>query len=105
MRGGVLVVALVLALGLVAPSVAQPIDLVLTPLARDGTPPPAATPRSAATPVLATPRGRDADDPGGIGSRLLGQQTAAQTTIAAYATREAAQATRIVELEVALAAV
>ncbi|MCD6031564.1 MAG: hypothetical protein K0S78_3738 [Thermomicrobiales bacterium] len=94
MRGGVAAVTVVLTLSLVVPSVAQPIDLVLTPLV------PAATPRSAATPVKG-----QVGDPGGVSSRLLGQQAAAQATIAAYATREAAQATRIADLEAALAEV
>src|SRR5215203_1121989 len=99
MRAGVLVVVLVLALGLVAPSVAQPTEVILTPLAPGGTPP------SAATPTSATPVVQEADDSSGIGSRLLGQQEAAQATIAAYATREAAQGTRIADLEADLAAV
>src|SRR5215207_1945922 len=94
MRGSVAAVTVVLTLSLVVPSVAQPIDLVLTPLV------PAATPRSAATPVKG-----QVGDPGGVSSRLLGQQGAAQATIAAYATREAAQATRIADLEAALAEV
>ena len=105
MREGVAVVTVVLTLSLVAPIVAQPIEVVLTPLVPGGTPPPAATPGSAATPVAG-----QASDPGGVGSRLLGQQVAAQATIAAYATREAAsatreadQATRIAGLEAALA--
>lgn len=105
MREGVAVVIVVLTLSLVVPSVAQPIEVVLTPLVPGGTPRPAATPRSVATPASATQRAREADDAGGVGSRLLGQQTAAQATIAAYATREAAQATRIASLEAALAEV
>jgi len=97
MRWGLVAATIVLTLIVVAPGVAQPVDLVLTPL------PPAATPGAAATPrTAATPQGRQADDAGGVGSRLLGQQSAAQATIAAYATREAAQATRIAELEAAL---
>ena len=97
MRWGVVAVTLVLALSLGLSSVAQPVDLVLTPLPPSGTPRLAATPPQAATPVPA-----QADDPGGVGSRLLGQQSAAQATIAAYATRDAAQATRIATLEAAL---
>jgi hypothetical protein len=100
----VLVATLVLALSLVLSGVAQPIEVVLTPLVPGATPP-AATPQSAATPLEG-----HADDSGGVGSRLLGQQTAAQATIAAYATREtayavrdAAQATRIATLEAAVA--
>jgi hypothetical protein len=100
MREGVAVVTVVLTLSLVAPIVAQPIEVVLTPLVPGGTPPPAATPRSAATPFEG-----QAGNPGGVGSRLLGQQAAAQATIAAYASREAAQATRIADLEAALAEV
>jgi hypothetical protein len=100
MREGVAVVTVVLTLSLLAPIVAQPIEVVLTPLVPGGTPPPAATPRSAATPFE-----RQAGNPGGVGSRLLGQQAAAQATIAAYASREAAQATRIADLEAALAEV
>jgi hypothetical protein len=103
MCGGVVVVTLVLTLRLVVPSVAQPIDVILTPLVPGGTPPSAATPRSAATPASATPLEGEADGPGGVGSRLLGQQAAAQATIAAFATREAGQATRIAALEAALA--
>ena len=100
MRWGIAAAALVLALIVVAQGVAQPVDLVLTPL------PPVASPGVAATPLpAATPQGRQADDPGSVGSRLLGQQSAAQATIAAYATREAAQATRIAVLEAALAEV
>ena len=106
MRWGVLVATLLLALSLMLSSLAQPVDLVLTPLVPAGTPPPAATPASA------TPIALEADDTGGIGSRLLGQQAAAQATLAAYAaretaaaTREAAQATRIATLEAALAEV
>jgi hypothetical protein len=94
------VLTVVLALSLVVPGEAQPVEVVLTPLVPGGTPPPDATPVRAATPI-ALP----ADDPGGVSSRLLGQQAAAQATIAAYATREAAQATRIAELEAALAEV
>ena len=94
------VATLVLTLSLVVPGIAQPIDLVLTPLPPVATPGSAATPRSAATPV-----GRQTNDPGGVSSRLLGQQAASQATIAAYATRETAQATRIAALEAALAEV
>ena len=88
---------------LVLPGVAQPIEVVLTPLV------PGATPPAATPPAAATPLDGPADDAGGVGSRLLGQQTAAQATIAAYATREAAyavrdaaQATRIATLEAAV---
>ena len=100
MRWGIAAATVVLALIVVVPGVAQPVDLVLTPLPPVATPGVAATPRSAAT-----PDGRQEDDPGGVGSRLLGQQAAAQSTIAAYATREADQATRIAVLEAALAEV
>ena len=113
MRRSVAVVTVVLTLSLAAPIVAQPIEVVLTPLVPSGTPnSSAATPPSAATPTSATSIAREADDSGGIGSRLLGQQAAAEATIAAYvtretvaATREAAQATRIASLEAALAQV
>ena len=98
MRRSIAAVTVLLALSLVVPSVAQPIELVLTPLIPGGTPSTAATPRSAAPSVERQP-----DDRGGIGSRLLGQQAAAQATISAFATREAAQATRIATLEAALA--
>lgn len=101
MHRGLAAVTVLLTLSLVVPAVAQPVDLVLTPLVPGGTPPPpAATPLLAATPVEG-----QADDLGGVGSRLLGQQAAAQATVTAYATREAAQATRIADLEAALAAV
>jgi hypothetical protein len=103
MRRSVAVVTVVLTLSLVAPIVAQPIEVVLTPLVPSGTPPPAATPHLAAAPAAATPLAREAGDPGGVGSRLLGQQAAAQATITAYATREAAQTTRIAGLEAAVA--
>jgi hypothetical protein len=95
----VLVATLVLALRLALSGVAQPIEVALTPLVPGATPPAAATP-------LEGP----ADDAGGVGSRLLGQQAAAQATIAAYTTREAAyavrdatQAARIATLEAAVA--
>ena len=91
MRGRALAVIAVVSVSLVVPSLAQPIELVLTPL-------PVATPAAAATPMR-----QPADDAGGVGSRLLGQQSAAQATIAAYAAREAAQARRIATLEAALA--
>ena len=94
LRRGVAAVTTFLALSLVVPGVAQPVELVLTPLPAVGTPQ-----------VDATPIGRHGDDSGGIGSRLLGQQAAAQSTITAYATRAAAQATQIADLEAALAAV
>lgn len=95
-----LAVTVVLALSVVVASGAQPVDLVLTPLSA------AATPRSVATPNLAaTPVRLRADDSGGVSSRLLGQQSAAQATITAYATREAAQASQIATLEAALSAV
>jgi hypothetical protein len=105
MRGGIGATTVLLTLSLLVPGRAQPVDLVLTPL------PPAATPGAAATPrVAATPIGRQANPPGGVSSRLLGQQAAAQATIAVYATREAAyavrdatQATRIATLEAAVA--
>jgi hypothetical protein len=100
MRWGIAAVTALLNRSLVVPSVAQPIELVLTPLVPGGTPPSVATPLLAATPVVG-----QADDLGGVGSRLLGQQAAAQATITAYATREAAQATHIADLEAALAAV
>jgi hypothetical protein len=87
-------------LSLVVPGLAQPVDLVLTPLPPVATPGAAATPRGAATPV-----GQPASAPGGVSSRLRGQQSAAPATIAAYATQEAAQATRIAVLEAALAEV
>jgi len=100
----VLVATLVLVLRLVLSGVAQPIDVILTPLVPDATPP-AATAQAAATPVAG-----HADGAGGVGSRLLGQQAGAQATIAVYATREAAsaereaaQATRIATLEAAVA--
>ena len=96
MRWGILVVTLFLALSVVLSGVAQPVDLVLTPLPPSGTPRSLATPPPAATPVP------QSNNPGGVGSRLLGQQSAAQATIAAYATREAAQTTRIATLEAAL---
>jgi hypothetical protein len=100
MRWGIAAATIVLALIVVLPGVAQPVDLVLTPL------PPGATPGAAGTPrTAATPQGGQADDEGGVGSRLLGQQSAAQATIAAYATREAAQGTRIAVLEASLAEV
>jgi hypothetical protein len=109
MRRNVAVMTVVLTLSLAAPIVAQPIEVVLTTLVPGGTPSSAATPPSAATPTSATPIAREADDSGGIGSRLLGQQSAAQATITAYtaretaaATREAEQATRIADLESAL---
>ncbi|MBW3634024.1 MAG: hypothetical protein KY456_13455 [Chloroflexi bacterium] len=104
MRWGIAAATVVLALIDDAPGVAQPVDLVLTPLPPVATPGIAATPGAAATPHLAaTPLGRPADDSGGVGSRLLGQQSAAQATIAAYATREAVQATRIATQEAAQA--
>jgi hypothetical protein len=100
MRWGIVAATVVTALTVVMTSMAQPVDLVLTPL------PPAASPGAAATPrSAATPEGRQADDPGGVGSRLLGQQSAAQATIAAYATQATDQATRIAVLEAALAEV
>jgi hypothetical protein len=72
MRWVVTVATLLLALSRMQSSFAQPVDVVLTPLA------PAGTPSSAASPTSATPIAREADDSGGIGSRLLGQQAAAQ---------------------------
>jgi hypothetical protein len=100
----VVVATLVLALSLVLAGDAQPIEVVLTPLVPGATPP-AATPQAGATPLAGY-----ADGSGGVGSRLLGQQAAAQATIAAYATREAVyavreatQAARIATLEVAVA--
>jgi hypothetical protein len=104
LRWGVLVGTLLLASRLVQSGIAQPIEVVLTPLVPDATPP-AAAPQSAATPLAG-----HADDAGGVSSRLVGQQAAAQATIAAFATREAAyavreaaQATRIAALEAAVA--
>ena len=94
MRWGVVAGTMLLALRLVVPSVAHPGALVLTPL------PPRASPASAAT-----PHERPTEEPGSVGALLLGQQSAAQATIVAYATREAAQATRIAVLEAALAEV
>jgi hypothetical protein len=65
-----------------------------------------ATPRSlAATPetsVIAIATAIPADE--GIAGRIGGQQAAAQATIAAFATREAVQATRIAQLQDALVA-
>lgn len=105
MHKGVAAAALFLGLSLV-PGVAQQVDLVLTPLPTVTTSGSVATPGFAATPgSAATPVGRQVDEAGGVGSRLLGQQSAAQATIAAYAARDAAQATRIASLEVALAEV
>src|SRR5215216_101840 len=102
----VVVATLVLALSLVLAGDAQPTEVVLTPLVPGATPP-AATPQAGATPLAGY-----ADGSGGVGSRLLGQQAAAQATIAAYATREAVyavreatQAARIATLEVAVAEV
>jgi hypothetical protein len=63
----------------------------------DGTPLPAATPRTLSL-VPASPTA----EPVGIAGRIVAQQGAAQATIAAYAAREAEQATRIAELESAL---
>src|SRR5215213_305261 len=104
LRWGGLVATLVVALGLGLSGAAQPIEVVLTPLVPGATPP-AATPQSAATPLEG-----HTDGASGIGSRLLGQQAAAEATIAAYATREAAyavreatQAARIATLEAAVA--
>jgi len=104
LRWGVLVATLVLALCFELSGVAQPVEVALTPLV-PGVTPPAATPQAAATPLAG-----QADGAGGVSSRLLGQQAAAQATIAAYATREAAyavrdasQATRIATLEAAVA--
>ena len=94
MRWGVVAGTVLLALRLGVPPVAHPVTLVLTPQ------PSMATPHSAATPIA-----RPTEEQGGIGSRLLGQQSAAQATIAAYATREAVQATRTAALEAALAEV
>ena len=96
-RGGVGAITVLLTLSFLAPGLAQPVDLVPTPLSPAATPGTAATPRSAATPVS-----RQANASGGISSRLLGQQSAAQATIAAYATRETLQATQIAVLEAAL---
>ena len=92
MRWGVVAGTVLLALRLGVPPVAHPVTLLLTPR------PSLATPHSAATPIA-----RPTEEPSGIGSRLLGQQSAAQATIAAYATREAVQATRTAALEAALA--
>ncbi|HLL49713.1 MAG TPA: hypothetical protein VK356_03505 [Thermomicrobiales bacterium] len=107
MRWGIGATLVVLTLSLVVPAASQPVEVVLTPLVPGGTPPPDATPSVDATPVE-----RQVADPGGVSSRLLGQQAAAQATIASYArreatfiAREATQATRIVELEAALGAV
>jgi hypothetical protein len=99
MRWSIAALTALLTLSLVLASGAQPVEVVLTPLVPGGVPP-AATP-----PLAATPLAREADDSGGVSSRLLGQQAATQATIAAYATREADQATRIAGLEAALAAV
>lgn len=65
--------------------------------AADGTPRPAATPRTLSL-VPASPTA----EPVGIAGRIVAQQGAAQATIAAYAARDAEQATRIAELESAL---
>ena len=104
MRRGIAAATVLLTLALVATSLAQPVDLVLTPL------PPAATPGSTGTPgpsasppPASSPVDRPAADAGGVGSRLLGQQSAAQATIAAYVTREADLVARIAALEAALA--
>ena len=98
MRWGVVAGTVLLALRLGVPPVAHPVTLVLTPRPSLATPASAATPHSAATPIA-----RPTEEPSGIGSRLLGQQSAAQATIAAYDTREAVQVTRIASLEAALA--
>jgi hypothetical protein len=100
MRWGLAAITALLTLSLVLASGAQPVEVVLTPLVPGGTPPGGATAAPAAMPLA-----READDPGGVSSRLLGQQAAAQATIAAYATRKADQATRIAGLEAALAEV
>jgi hypothetical protein len=99
MRWGLAAITALLTLSLVLASGAQPVEVVLTPLVPGGTPP------GAATAAPATPLAREADDPGGVSSRLLGQQAAAQATIAAFATHESDQATRIAGLEAALAEV
>ncbi len=64
---------------------------------------------SEGTPLAATPRtlslvpaGSPTAEPVGIAGRIVAQQGSAQATIAAYAAREAEQATRIAELESAL---
>jgi hypothetical protein len=92
-RGLIVTVTLILALGVVAPGVAQQVELALTPLPSPG------------TPLAATPIGSPVQAANGVGARLVGQQAAAQATIAAFAAREAAQATRIAALEAALAQV
>ena len=63
-----------------------------------GTPLPAATPRTLSIVLAASPTA----EPAGIAARIVAQQGAAQATIAAYAARDAVQATRIAELESAL---
>jgi hypothetical protein len=84
-------VAWVVAFSVVAPVVAQQVDPSGTPLPVVGTPHP-----------VATPLARTQQE-GGVGSRLMEQQSAAQATIAAYATREAVQTERIATLQAALA--
>jgi hypothetical protein len=91
-RRGIALVAWMVALSVVAPVVAQPVE-------PNGTPRPAGdTPRPLATPLA------QAEDTGGVGSRLVAQQSAAQATIAAYATRVTVQATRIAALQAAIEA-
>jgi hypothetical protein len=65
---------------------------VATPFAADG---------HSATPVSGTPVARRAGR-GGIASRVGAQQAAAQATITVYATRVAAQATQIADLQASL---
>lgn len=80
---------------------AQP-DPTETPAAASPQPP-VGTPR-AATPlmlVIETP-GRPPSAASGIANQIVGQQAAAEATIAAHAAREAAQATQIAELQTAL---
>jgi hypothetical protein len=89
-RGGSALVVWVVALSVVAPVVAQTVEPNGTPLTIEGTPRPVATPLT------------QAEDSGGVGSRLVAQQSAAQATIAAYATRAAAQENEIAALRAAL---
>jgi hypothetical protein len=65
----------------------------------DGTPAPAATPRTLVLVPVASPTAEAV----GIAGRIVAQQGSAQATIAAYGARDAMQATRIAELESALA--
>lgn len=71
---------------------------VATPPSATGTPRPAGTPLRLSIEPAASP----SSGPSGIANQIVGQQAAAQATIAVYASREATQATQVAELQAAL---